>query len=196
MAPGRPLSEKASGTCRTLLAAAAALAMTMVATMLALTAGAHVLALVDDLLRENVQRLDLLERQGRQNAIGHLGLRGAALLGQLIALGRDAHGLGALASYSDLGVKLLAAYLVFHCSGHVFGTAVGQQSADEGAKPGFAFLAAFFSAFLPRSAAAHLGLLLVGQHAIHPLPVLVEHADQGVDLRRQGPFGLPGPEVS
>ena len=71
MAPGRPLSEKASGTCRTLLAAAAALAMTIVATMLALTAGAHVLALVDDLLRENVQRLDLLGRQGRQNAIGH-----------------------------------------------------------------------------------------------------------------------------
>ena len=162
MSPWEAIIEKVPEGCRTLLAAAAALAMTMMATMLALTADAHVLALVDDLLRENVQRLDLLGRQGRQDAIGYLGLRGAALLGQRIAFRRNAHGIGALASYSELGVELLATHLVLHRSGHVFGTAVGQQSA----------------------------------HAVHPLPVLVEHADQGVDLRRQGPFGLPGPEVS
>lgn len=159
---------------------------------------------MNDLFRESVQLLDLLGRQGRQNAIGHLGLHGAALLGQRIAFRRNAHGISALASYSELGVELLAAHLVLHRRGHVFGTAVSQQSADEGAKPGFAFLpallatfhSAFLTALLARPAAAHLGLLLVGKHAVHPLPVLVEHADQGVDLRRQGPFGLPGPEVS
>ena len=125
--------------------------MTIVATMLALTAGAHVLALVDDLLRENVQRLDLLGRQGRQNAIGHLGLRGAALLGQRIAFRRNAHGISALASYSELGVELLAAHLALHRRGHVFGAAVGQQSADEGAKPGLAFLPALLATFLSAS---------------------------------------------
>ena len=78
MSPWEAIIEKVPEGCRTLLAAAAALAMTMMATMLALTADAHVLALVDDLLRENVQRLDLLGRQGRQDAIGYLGLRGAA----------------------------------------------------------------------------------------------------------------------
>ena len=70
MAPWEAIIEKVPEECRTLLAAAAALAMTMMATMLALTADAHVLALVDDLLRENVQRLDFLGRQGRQDAIG------------------------------------------------------------------------------------------------------------------------------
>ena len=79
MAPWEAIIEKVPEGCRTLLAAAAALAMTMMATMLALTADAHVLALVDDLLRENVQRLDLLGRQGRQDAIGYLGLRGEVL---------------------------------------------------------------------------------------------------------------------
>ena len=72
MSPWEAIIEKVPEGCRTLLAAAAALAMTMMATMLALTADAHVLALVDDLLRENVQRLDLLGRQGRQDAIGYL----------------------------------------------------------------------------------------------------------------------------
>ena len=62
MSPWEAIIEKVPEGCRTLLAAAAALAMTMMATMLALTADAHVLALEDDLLRENVQRLDLLDR--------------------------------------------------------------------------------------------------------------------------------------
>ena len=53
MSPWEAIIEKVPEGCRTLLAAAAALAMTMMATMLALTADAHVLALVDDLLREN-----------------------------------------------------------------------------------------------------------------------------------------------
>ena len=139
-------------------------------------------------------------RARSMSGAGCFGLRGAALLGQRIAFRRNAHGIGALASYSELGVELLATHLVLHRSGHVFGTAVGQQSAHEHGETGLAFLPTllptFLPTFLPRLSAAHLGLLLVGKHAVHPLPVLVEHADQGVDLRRQGPFGLPGPEVS
>ena len=46
MFPWEAIIEKVPEGCRTLLAAAAALAMTMMATMLALTADAHVLALV------------------------------------------------------------------------------------------------------------------------------------------------------
>ncbi len=51
--------------------------------------------------------------------------------------------------YSDLGVEPPAAHLVLHRRGHCLGAAVGQQSADEGAKPGLAFLPALLATFLP-----------------------------------------------
>lgn len=84
----------------------------------------------------------------------------AALLGQRIAFRRNTHGTSALASYSELGVELLAAHLVLHRRGHVFGAAVGQQSADEGAKPGLAFLPALLATFLSAFLATFLSAFL------------------------------------
>ncbi len=43
----------------------------------------------------------------------------------------------------------------------------------------------------PRPLTANLGILFVRKHAIHPLTVLVVRKNEGVDVARQRPIGLP-----
>lgn len=63
----------------------------------------------------------------------------------------------------------------------------GRQALRQGEEARLALL----DALGLRSLTADLGILFVRKHAIHPLTVLVVRKNEGVDVARQRPIGLP-----
>lgn len=59
-----------------------------------------------------------------------------------------------------------------------------KEKGNEGSQAIHALIDALFKSFFSGAAAAHLGLLLIGQHAIHSLSIFDERIDQSVNLFR------------
>ena len=66
-----------------------------------------------------------------------------------------------------------------------------RQALCQGEEARLALLDAPLDALGPRPLTANLGILFVRKHAIHPLTVLVVRKNEGVDVARQRPIGLP-----
>ena len=96
------------------------------------------------------------------------------------------------ADEAELSGQLVAGGGVLGSAARVVDTPGIQEGRHQRAERDGALLAAF----LPRPPTAHLSLLLVGQHTIHPLSIFIECIHQGIDLLRQRPSGVPGPEIS
>lgn len=71
----------------------------------------------------------------------------------------------------------------------------GRQALRQGEEARLALLDSLLNSLLdalgPRPLTANLGILFVRKHAIHPLTVLVVRKNEGVDVARQRPIGLP-----